>query len=218
MSFASMHNDYLDPDRAGLNDENWGIEFDAIEKGLKEHDTGRWDWEKITCCTTSKDADLTPWGCQGIELVSVNEDAVTVVIHGYKTFVGDDICLNEPKGYTDEQVDTARQLYLDQAELIVQGCGSAGEWDGDSWIMAFEEEVKIPWAFNEDMTPDYDTTVKSILEAAETLISPWETEIELADGMLDQLAGWKDSKGNRCQEGEPDMHCSIFPLYWKDSK
>ena len=54
---------------------------EAILAELKERDTGRWRWDRIHCCVTGKDADLEPWGQQGIELVSVNATTVTFYVH-----------------------------------------------------------------------------------------------------------------------------------------
>lgn len=178
---------------------------------LKEFDTGRWQWDQIDCCLTSKNADLEPWGQQGVHLDRVTEDDVTFTVHGLKTFAGDDVCLNLPPEIEDddEKFEAAREAYLEYAQyVVVEGTykhldvGEMGaEWDGDSWVLSFEGEVTIPWVGDGDSM--FEDTAKAILAKAEEVIRPWEDEMVRADEMLNQLAGWIDEDGTRCEEGKP---------------
>lgn len=191
--------------------EDWSMDCEEIETVLRNHDTGRWDWEKITCCLTGKDADLEPWGDQGIELGSCDEDGVNFTVHGYKTFAGDDVCMNTtPEQDEDEGFwEKARGAFLDQAQEVVCGCNSAGEWTGDDWGMTFEEDGFVNWVLkDDDTTVDYEETALAVIKKAEEMLSPWEEEMRLADDIMSALAGWhtwdKD-KGEyvKCQPGKP---------------
>ena len=44
-------------------------------------------------------------------------------------------------------------------------------------------------------------------------LKPWDDEITLADDMMNVLAGWKDSEGNSCKEGEPSEGSVFNPAY-----
>lgn len=213
-----MHNEYLDPDRAGLNDEDWGLDYEEVMKHLKEYDSGRWQWSRIHCCTTCKDADLEPYGQQGIELVSVDDDGLHLIAHGGKTEAGLDVCLNLPEEIEndDEAYDKCRDAYLEQAQEIVCGAASAGEWDGDSWYMTFEETFNVPWVLKEDgVTPDYEATVKSALSKFEEVIRPWEDEVVSMSNACNVLAGWCDYKGDRCPVGQPSKGAAWIDPYWE---
>jgi hypothetical protein len=204
MSFASMHNDYLDPDRAGINDEDWGLDLDEIKKILKTWCSGRWDWAKIDYCLTGKDADLGPWGQQGLQLLSADEDGVHFIVHGYSTVIGTDVCLNypwdEPEG---DDYYKARDCYMNQMQEFVMGAASMGEWDGDSWGMSCNEETSVPWVYLPDeVTPDYEATCHAIIAKLEEVIKPWEQEMIALDHWGNVLAGWTDDEGNCIKEGD----------------
>ncbi len=218
MSFSSMHNDHLDPDRAGLNDENWGLDFDEVMKHLKEHDSGRWRWARIHCCLTGKDADLEPWGQQGIELISCDENGLTLIGYGGKTECGDDVCLNLPDEMEFSEAGKCHEAYMEQAQEVVCGTASAGEWDGDSWYMTFEETFTSPWVYKEDgVTPDYEATAKLAISNFEALIKPWEDEMVSMSDACNVLAGWRDWKGERCPPGQPSKGAAwINPYYEGD--
>lgn len=211
MSFTSMHNDYLDPDYHS-NSEDYG--FNEILDALQKRSTNRWQWDKIHCCLTGKDADLEPHGQQGIELVGVDEDHAHIVVHAYKTFAGTDVCLNMPRAIEDDRTKycEVREIWMDMAESIVCGCGSAGEWDGDSWGMTLSESVKCPVELTEEGEIDLDKTVSGIVSIAEKALTPWKGEIALADEMLSEAAGWKQN-GKRMKEGKPGK-CSAYAI-WK---
>ena len=184
---------------------------------LKGYDSGRWDWDRIDVCLTYKDADLTPWGHQGIEIVHVSEDDVIFTVHGGKTFAGSDVSLNFPDGKDadDEYYFKAIDVWLDQAHLVVQGAGSSGMWTGDDWFMDFEAKTSVEWQFDPDGEMSYELTAKAIVEKAEEVIKPWEAEMVLADKFMNQLSGWTDKDGNHLPEGKPDMELSIFnPAYF----
>lgn len=200
MSFASMHNDYLDPDKSGLFNEDWELDCDLVRHKLKDWDTGRWDWERIDCCLTGKNADLDPWGCQGLEVSRCDEDHVTVIAHAYKTFAGTDVCLNIGE-VSDDEYDKCLDAFLDQAQEVMCGCDSAGEWDGDSWIMTFEETLQVSWVIGVDGVVNYAATAEEIVKAVQAAIKPWEDEMVLADDIMNQLAGWRDENNDSVEEG-----------------
>lgn len=199
----------------GEEPEDWGQDIEALLKELKGWDTGRWSWDEIDICLTGKDADLEPWGMQGFKVVSADDDGVTLACHGFKTVCGNDVCLNYPDGMSEEEQDKFRELYLDQAQEIVCGCGAAGEWDGDDWCLSVEETIKVPWVLTRKLgKPSYIRTARSCLKAVEKALSYWESEVTLCDAMLSQLSGWRDGKDKPCPEGKPDMEYSIFnPAY-----
>ena len=188
---------------------------------LKEYDTGRWDWDQIDCCFTGKDADLEPWGQQGISVIQITDDTVKFRVHGGKTFAGIDVSLNFPegKGDDDDYYSKALDIWAEQATMVVQGCDSDGEWTGDDWWMSFEEDAEVEWQFDEKGEMSYDLTAKAMIQKAHEIIQPWEKEIMLADGFMDQLAGWRDAEGNPLPEGKPDMDLSVFNFaYWEDQE
>ena len=180
----------------GEEPDDWGQDMAALLQAAKEFDTGRWDWEPIHLCLTGKDADLEPWGQQGIEFVSCDEDNVHIVVHGYKTHVGTDVSLNLPPEIEndDEKYDAALEAYLDAAQAVICGNGWPGEWDGDSWYMTFREEASVPWVYADDgVTPDYPATVQACIDKANEVIAPWEKAMAADDKYLNQLAGWRDA-------------------------
>ena len=154
---------------------------------------------------TSKDADLEPWGQQGIEILSCDDGGVKCIAHIGKTFSGSDVCLNLPEDLERDE-DTryaAVEAYLDQAYEVVCGCGLAGEWSGDDWWLCDNVEFSVDWVMNDD-TPDYAETAKKIVKTALNKLAPLEEELQLADQLLDQLAGWKTGKDYaHCDAGQP---------------
>jgi len=200
---------------------NYGAEFDKVLAIAKEYDSGRWDYEKITIGLTGKDADLTPWGDQGIEIERFDDEFLYFVVHGYKCVAGNDVCLNEPEGFDEDMWDRALEIYLEQAQEVVCGTfygdmDTGGEWTGDDWSMTFEKSGKIAWVLDDKDAPDYGATIKTMIEKANEMIKRWEDEMVLMDTMLNKLAGWRDGEDERCDEGKPDMEVSIFnPLFWE---
>lgn len=207
MSFTSMHNDHLDPDRAGLNDENWGLDFEEVRKILDSWSSHRWPWAKITYCLTGEDADLESHGQQGVELVSVDEDGVDFIVHGGKTFAGHDVCLNIPDdtGMNDDaEWQRCLDLFLDQMYEFICGSGYPGEWSGDDWFMSFDEAASVPWSYKDDgVTPDYEATCNAIVAKLDEVIKPWEDEMVSLDHWGDVLAGWRNEAGERIKAGDP---------------
>lgn len=215
MSFSSMHNDYLDPDRH-LPPEDYG--FDLILSELKKHNTGKWRWDHIDCSWTGKDADLESWGNQGCKLISVDEEHATVSVHAGKTFVGTDVTLNLPKSAEDDEelLEQINEIWMSQAQEIVLGCGSSGEWDGDSWWMTTKHTIKVPVTLFDDGNVNAEKTASSIVTEAKKSLKQWEDEIRLSDDMMSVLAGWKCyDRRNRlvpCKEGRPGKG-SVWSMY-----
>ena len=77
-----MNEDHLDPDRY-LYGADADTEYEAVRELLQEHSSNRWDYDRIDCCITGKDADLDAWGHQGIELKDVKDTKEGLV--GYFT-------------------------------------------------------------------------------------------------------------------------------------
>ena len=216
----SAHDDYLDPDLHLWPAEDYG--FEGIQAALKKRDSGRYGWDAIDCCWTGKDADLEPWGQQGCMLISVDDEFATVEVHASKTFAGTDVTLNLPKHAEDddEVSDGVLEIYMKQAEGIVCGCGSSGEWDGDSWLMTYKGTIKVPVIPNEDETDtDHEKTAEAIITAAEASLADWEKEIGMADEIMEVLAGWKKYNRKkelvRCKEGRPGPG-SAWAMYRND--
>jgi len=190
------YSDYLDPDRhLGFANDEFGDLCEDIKAELRKQNDGRWEWEQIDYCFTGKDADLEPWGDQGVEVVRCDDDGVHCCAHIGKTFVGDDVCLNlQPEIENDDEAwEKAREAYLDQAQEIVAGCAVAVEFT-------------VPWE-NDDDDPDLDALTKAIIAEAEKALAPLEQDLAGADEALEMLAGWKtyDENGDlvHCPEGQP---------------
>jgi len=205
---VSAHDDYLDPDLHLWPAEDYG--FEPVQAALKKRDSKRWRWDALDCCWTGKDADLEPWGHQGCTLISVDEEYATVEVHAGKTFVGTDVTLNLPRKVENSNAthDKVLDVYMEQAQEIVFGCGASGEWDGDSWYMTHRQVIKVPVIPNEDQTDvDAEKTADAIVTAAKASLADWEREIGVANEMIEVLSGWK--KYNRkkelvpCKEGKP---------------
>lgn len=208
MSFARMHNEYLDPDRQIHCADDSGDDLDDLLAALKDHDTGRWDWSEIDCCLTGKDADLEPFGNQGIKILHFEEDTVHCVAHVAKTFVGGEVCLNLPYGSSDDAIEVAREAYLEKAQDVICRCNMvAVEWDGDDWFASFKDEFCVKIVYTSENEPDYDATARAIIDKANEIIEPIENELIATDETLDLLAGWKevddDENISICESGNP---------------
>ena len=186
------------------------IDTDKLLAAMKEHDTGCWDHEAVDACLTSKNADLKPSGQQGISVEAVTDATVKCLAHIGETLVGLDACLNlTPEQETDADFFCeAKETYLEQAQEVVCGCGVFGEWDGDNWCLYETVPFEVPVVMADDGTPDYDATAQRIVEAGEQALAPLQLEIELADELLDMLAGWKEhdpttGMTRHCEEGKP---------------
>lgn len=99
---------------------------DAILQTLTDQSTGRWQWDRIHCCMTGKDADLEACGQQGIELVSVTDTKVYFNVHCGTTHAGTDVSLNvQPEIENDDvKYEAALDAYLEQAQEVV--CSGPG--------------------------------------------------------------------------------------------
>jgi len=203
----------------GCNDEREYEDdmFNKTKKALNDKNSGRWDWDKIDNCWTWKDADLEPWGHQGLSLAGVTSthEGVTIkfVVHGAKTFVGHDVCLNLPKhAEEDEKIyEKVLKYYMEHAENNIMCLASSGEWDGDSWYMTYENEIelKFPIQFDEDEDPG--KWAEELISAAKEDIKGWSDEIELGDSYQDELAGWSH-EGKKCELEKPGPN-SVWEIF-----
>lgn len=215
MSFSSMHNDYLDPDRH-LPPEDYG--FDAVLSELKKRNTGKWGWDYIDCSWTGKDADLENWGNQGCKLISVDEEHATVEVHAGKTFVGTDAALNVPKRVerSNALFEKVQSIWMEQAEMVVCDCGISGDWDGDAWLMKTNHVIKVPVELDDHGCVDAEETVEKIIKAAKESLLGWGKEIQSADDAMNVLSGWMDYNSNgelvQCKEGRPGKG-SVWSMY-----
>lgn len=190
-----MTEDHLDPDRHlyGVEDDDC---FSEVMEILKEHDSGRWDYDNIHCCITGKDADLEPCGQQGLELLgttsSRTEYKAQLRIHVGKTIAGLDVCLNLPDDTSDEDYDKARKDYIEQAQEVVCGIPFDGYWSGDDWYVSDTFDITVPITLNpEDDSVNKEATWNSIYAAYEDAVEDWDREVSTANDILGCLAGWK---------------------------
>jgi len=198
-----------DPNAPYNQDADFGLDCDALRDALVAFDTKRWDWEKIDCCLTGKDADLEPWGQQGIELLSCDDEKIHCAAHILKTWAGVDVCLNleDDREWSDEDISDAVEAYLEQAQEVVCGCSMPGEWDGDSWVMSDWIEFTVPWVMNGD-DPDYEATAQEVVDDAYEALRGHEESLLRADNILNVLSGWADFVDGSeqlvpCEAGKP---------------
>ena len=177
---------------------------EAILAELKERDTGRWRWDRIHCCVTGKDADLEPWGQQGIELVSVNATTVTFYVHLGITYAGTDVSLNLPEDLELQEDMKCLDAYLRQAQEVVCSAPGNGSWDGDSWY--FSETISCRSVVRyKALTTDFDVaaTVDAMFDEFNSAVEPWDREAAGVSETLRQLAGWHNADGTKCEPGKP---------------
>jgi len=211
-----MNEDHLDPDRYlyGVEDDDCYTEVMEI---LRENDSGRWDYDKIHCCITGKDADLEPWGQQGIELLGTSytrtEYHARLRVHVGKTWAGTDVCLNLPNDISDEDYRKAVDEYLEQAQEVVCSVPGEGYWSGDDWYVSDAFDVTVPITLNpDDDSVDKEATWQSIYAAYENAVENWDREMSYADDVLEAFAGWK--RWNRATgeyERLPDVNDKSSP-------
>lgn len=182
---------------------------DDVIAAVKANGSNRWKWDELTTSYTSKDADLEPYGHQGVSVLGMSGKTIHCTAHIGKTFAGSDVCLNLKDGQDDER---ARELYLEQATEIVCGCGVAGEWDGDSWYMS----DSVPFTVRLRATPE--ETAAAIRNGTERALKNLEDELRSADQCLETLAGWRDDKGKDYPEGEPCEGSVSDQLDWKEEE
>lgn len=186
-------------------------DHDDLKAELKQHDSGHWSYKEIDCCITGKDADHSPWGHQGIEILDHWDDNhIHCVAHIGKTFAGTDVCLNLTKEEEsdDKRISAAIEKYVEQAQEVVNGCAVPGEWSGEDWYLSNEIPFKVKWILDEETgEPDCKAIAVSILEEADKALDDTEKEFVLADSILNLLSGWRtiDEDGNevRCEAGKP---------------
>lgn len=179
-------------------------------EALATHDTGHWEWDRIHCCLTGKNADLESWGQQGIELLSTDNTHVVAQVHLYTNIPGEEVCLNLPVEVeeNDDAYLAAVAAYMGQAELIVHGAYPIlrGEWDGSDWDLFNAVEFVVPWIRDGDGI-DYATTAQKVVDAANEAVKPLEEESILAHELIDFLAGWRTrlpgGKVVDCLSGQP---------------
>jgi hypothetical protein len=184
-----------------------------LRQALKERSTGRWGWDKIDCCFTGKDADLEPWGQQGVELQKVVDGVAYCVAHILAVVAGNEVCLNLPVGISEEDEEKALGVYMDQAQEIVVGCGLGGEWDGDDWVLSEAIYFSVDLEGAED-------PVAAICDRADVCLQPYETDLVFMNQLLDELAGWKERADDddgwiNCEAGKPGP-CSVWSLHNAD--
>lgn len=204
MSFTSKHNDYLDPDRHLNQSEDYG--FYEVQTALKAFDTGHGQGD---CCWTGKNADLDPEGEQGFTFESINDEYATGTAYISTTFAGLDACLNLPDWVEedDETFEKVRDIWMEQADLVVCGCAVSGEWTGNDWCMYELFPVRVKTVLTADGDTDAKATAEALIKAAKEALSGAETELILAHQMMETLAGWctyhADNTSTNYPEGEP---------------
>ena len=126
-----------------------------------------------------------------------------------KTFAGTDVCLNLPAAAEedDETYQQVLDLWMEQAQEVVYGCGVAGDWTGDDWCMHESLTVQVRTVLNADDDTDVEATASALINAAQNAIQDAVAELVLADQIMDTLAGWRthhvDGTSTRHPEGEP---------------
>lgn len=201
-----------DPNAPYNQDDDWGLDLEALKEALDAHNTGKWDWEKIDCCLTGKDADLEPWGAQGIELVSCDDEKIECVAHISATIAGTDVCLNlepEVEG-NDALTEIIHEAYMEQAQEVVCGCSTPGEWDGDCWCLGDSIPFTVAWAMD-GTDVDYEETAQRVYDAAKEALRGNEEELVRCNEILNTLAGWTEPGENgdapvRCENGKPGKY------------
>lgn len=136
-SFAQMHNDWLDPDRHGLNDEQpIDLTEDKTIKGYGRRQHG----------LNGKDADLDYGGQNKVNAAWWREDG-TIEIEGvrYASIVPSD-------EWNEEQHTLAQEIIFDVPY--------SGEWDGDYWV--FSDPYSLRFASDAE---DVDAACAAAYEA-----------------------------------------------------
>jgi hypothetical protein len=221
MSFTSMHNDYLDPDKHLHHpyDDSDGDAYAGILEQLKNRDSGRWPWDEIDCCWTGKYADLDDHGQQGLHLDKVDEQFAYATAHLGLTVCGSEVTLNIPEA-ADRLVnglyDGVLEAYLDSMEGTVVGSSLGGEYDGGDWYLAAREEFRAPLVLNAEGEVDCEATAEALISEGQQALKYAEEESVMVSRISSELAGWisirKDGRVQRCKEGKPGRN-SAYRLY-----
>lgn len=181
MSFSSMHNDYLDPDRHLQSID--GTCFDKLEEEIKKLNQGRnldcWP----LCSFGWKDADLDPTGCTGIQELAEggNEDFFYLKVGGHKALF--------PHEKTDEEETDTEMSDLDWCEhSIVCDFPYRCEWEDDRWAASFSEVVKCEWVYSEeDGDLDIPATAKKAVEECKKVCNKFSKACVETQKQLEQL-------------------------------
>jgi hypothetical protein len=192
-----MYNeDHLNPDTHLWNHipEEEQVMLGEIKESLRAACSGRWEWDRIDCCVTGKDADLEACGEQGIEAVSVEWNngkyVAHLLAHVHKTIPGTDVSLAEDFE-DDDEYQRKIEAYLAVAQEIVCSIPGSGDWSGDDWSVSDEIEFTVPVVFTDDESEvDGEKMVAAIMEAFDVAVADWDRECALADEALNRAAGY----------------------------
>ena len=172
-----------------VDEGDYGLE--DLRAWLNKAGTRRWKWEKIAHCLTGKDADLEPWGQQGIEVQSCDDETVYCTAHFYKVVPGTEITLNTPDDISEECYEKALETYMEEAQEIVMGTTLRGEWDGDDWCFSESIEFTVPWVLGKDGVPNIEETGQKVIYAGVEALKEVEAESLLLDEAISVAAGWE---------------------------
>lgn len=185
MSFASMHNDYLDPDKYIQSEEESAISqmVNALENALRNHPNHGRNQDCWLYSFGWKDADLDPEGCTGIgNVISANETCVTLEIGGHKT-----LCDPVDSGGWDLSVDD-EESYTEQVHAIVcdQKVGG-GEWDGGDWSFWWKGIITVNWPEGEINDKWLKTITDEIIEKASQALTPFCKDMARLEIEMDKV-------------------------------
>ena len=184
-----MNEDHLDPDR-----HLWPVYDDTPESEVREllaeYSSNRWDWERIDCCITGKDADLDPCGQQGIEVLRCSDNEAECIAHVGVTIAGLDVALN----CDDAEFEDRREDYLAIAHEIVCDLPGSGFWSGDDWYCSDEIPFTARLYFNDDDSLDQPKTWDSVRKAFDAAVKNWDEAATAANAALEQAAGWSTTQ------------------------
>jgi hypothetical protein len=181
-----MNEDHLDPDKHLWPDYD-DTPLSDVKEMLRSHSTERWDWDRIDCCMTGKDADLSPCGQQGIEVLRCSDTEAECVAHVGITVPGDEATLNCDEDDCEEELNH----YLAIAQEIVCDLPGSGYWSGDDWYCSDEIPFTARLYFNDDDSIDNDRTWQSICDAFDVAVKAWDEAASAASDALNVAAGWE---------------------------
>lgn len=161
--------------------------LDQIIEKMHERSTMNSDHSEVDCWLTGKDADLEPWGEQGLQFLHTNiirgKYTVTVRLHLHKTVIGHGVCINNDACTLGE--------YMAQASRLCCGTPYNSEWDTEDWHIFRTKDITIDIPFEQDdWTVDADELWDRIEQETHDTIHDWEVEIGRIDKELNELTGW----------------------------
>jgi hypothetical protein len=180
-----MNEDHLDPDTHLWTDCD-DTPLSELKDMLLAYCSGRWDWDRIHCCVTGKDADLEPCGQQGIEVLRCSDTEAECIAHVGVTIAGLDVALN----CDDEELEERREHFLAIAQEIVCDLPGSGYWSGDDWYCSDEIPFTARLYFKDDDSLDQPKTWDSIRTAFDAAVKDWDEAAAAASAALEQAAGW----------------------------